>query len=190
MLSQCIYDPRDTVARFAETEQNTEVALESGSKPASRTSIWISTSLLNSKQPGSPLASATGKTVIGAAYRPGSCGDNDLALLEHLDQNIDTMRQHGKHMILAGDFNVHSTSWLGSSRTTIAGEFLEEISATHCLVQHVTQPTRGPNTLDLVLSDFPGTVHTAVSSPIGCSDHCVVLSNFQEIHSCTGAANK
>ena len=91
------------------------------------------------------------------------------------------MRQHGKHMILAGDFNVHSTSWLGSSRTTIAGEFLEEISATNCLVQHVTQPTRGPNTLDLVLSDFPGTVHTAVSSPIGRSDHCVVLSNFQEI---------
>ena len=61
---------------------------------------------------------------------------------------------HGSNLLVAGDFNVHNESWLGSSKTTLAGEYLEELSATHNLEQHVHCATRGKNPLDLILSDL------------------------------------
>ena len=115
-----------------------------------------------------------GKIVLGAVYRPGSASDTDISTLEHLDGILDSVRKHGTHTMLVGDFNVHNTAWLGSSKTTRAGEYMEELSAAHSLMQHVQEPTRGLNTLDLVLSDFTGTVTTGISPPIGRSDHCVV----------------
>ena len=84
------------------------------------------------------------------------------------------MRQHGSSLVLLGDFNVRSEDWLGSSKTTRAGDYLEEICATHHLSQHVREPTRGKNVPDLVISDFPGRESTTVTESIGRSDHCVV----------------
>ena len=42
---------------------------------------------------------------------------------------------------------------VGSTKTTLAGEYLEEVSAAHNLEQHVHCATRGKNPLDLILSD-------------------------------------
>ena len=84
----------------------------------------------------------------------------------------------GSNIFLAGDFNVHSESWLGSSKTTRAGEYLEELCAAHGLHQHVEMATRGNYPLDLVLSDFGDRVRVEAMSPTGNSDHCVLLASI------------
>ena len=97
------------------------------------------------------------KVVVCAAYRPGSSADGDISVLEHIDTMIPRLRHHGTQIIIAGDFNVHNRAWICSNRTTTAGEFAEDVCLDHGLQQHVVVPTRGSNTLDLVMSDFAHT---------------------------------
>ena len=120
-------------------------------------------------------------TVLGAVYRLGSCAPGDLTLIDHLDNILPEARHQGSHIILAGDFNVHNRAWLNSSKTTPAGEALEDTCAAHLLVQHVTVPTRGDNPLDLIMSTFTSPVTTRILPPLGRSDHAVVLSDFSSV---------
>eukprot|EP00117_Sycon_ciliatum_P010660 scpid33236/ scgid4028/ RNA-directed DNA polymerase from mobile element jockey; Reverse transcriptase len=122
------------------------------------------------------------KTVLGALYRPGSCAETDTSLMDYLDNTLDDVRRLGSNVIIAGDFNVHNSAWLQSSKTTRAGECLEEVCAAHHLVQHVTQPTRGNNTLDLIISDFSHPVCTTAYAPLGRSDHAVIIAEFLQQH--------
>ena len=60
---------------------------------------------------------------------------------------------------------------------------MEEFRASHHQTQLVTHPTRGDNTLDLIMSDFPAnrpaTIHpTPPPPPIGRSDHAVAITEF------------
>ena len=119
------------------------------------------------------------RIVVGAIYRPGSASEYDITLLNCLDNAIDRVRGLGSHLLLAGDFNVHNADWLSSTKTTHAGEVMEEICAGHHLTQHVNTLTRGQNALDLVISDLPGTVSFSTLPPLGRSDHCVVTADFK-----------
>jgi len=121
------------------------------------------------------------KLVVCGAYRSGSASPTDVSLIEHLDANLPRARTHGAHLILAGDFNVHSKEWLGSTKTTQAGEALEDLCATHGLLQHVSEPTRGDNPLDLVMSTFQDPVTTSLLAPLGRSDHAIVISEFPSL---------
>ena len=60
--------------------------------------------------------------VVAALYRFGSASEGDTSLMEYLDSYLDAFRQQGTRLILAGDFNVHNTDWLGSAKATPAGE--------------------------------------------------------------------
>ena len=74
------------------------------------------------------------KLVLGAIYRPGSEFAQDISLLEYLNANLDIAVCHlGSNKILPRDFNVHNEPWLGNSKTTPAGEYMEELCATHGL---------------------------------------------------------
>ena len=118
------------------------------------------------------------KVVICAAYRPGSCSETDLQLLEYLDNTLEASRTYGSNVIVTGDFNVHNAAWLCSNKTTRAGEYAEDICCYHGLSQHVDVPTRGDNTLDLVMSDFPSPATVKAHPPIGLSDHAVLQVDF------------
>ena len=118
------------------------------------------------------------RVTVCAAYRPGSCADHDILILEHIDSTIDRVRQQGAKLVIAGDFNVHNSSWLQSSRASLAGEAAEDMCALHGLTQHVAEPTRGNNTLDLIMSDFQEPVEVDVLPPVGKSDHAVVVATF------------
>ena len=120
------------------------------------------------------------KASSGRPLPPWLCAapGHDTSLLEHLDACLDHARSNGSNIILAGDFNVHNESWIGSSKTTRAGEYLEELCAAHGLHQHVEMATRGNNPLDLVLSNFGDRVRVEAMSPIGNSDHCVLLASI------------
>ena len=126
----------------------------------------------------SVMTSLDVRIVICAVYRSGSLSDTDTALLDYLDSTLDQVRHSCSHIIIAGDFNVHSRDWLNSTKTTRAGEATEDICAVHGLVQHVKQPTRGRNILDLIISDFHQGVRTNILPPIGASDHAVILADF------------
>jgi len=130
----------------------------------------------------SALASNT-HVIICAAYRSGSSAPNDIKLFEHLDQVIPQVRSQGSKLIVAGDFNVHNRLWLGSNKTTLAGEFAEDVCNLHGLTQHVSQPTRGDNILDLIMSDFPSNVKVSSQPPLGCSDHITLIADFPTLPS-------
>ena len=54
---------------------------------------------------------------------------------------------------------------------------LQKISVTSTAWSSMsTSPTRGPNTLDLILSDFPGNVTVTGHPPLGASDHICLLA--------------
>ena len=78
--------------------------------------------------------------------------------------------------ITTGNFNVHNAAWLISNKTAKASELGEDNCYLHGLEQHVHIPTRGPNTLDLILSDFPGNVTLTGHPPLGSSDHAYLLA--------------
>ena len=123
----------------------------------------------------SQLAANNVKVVICAVYRSGS---TDVKLFEYVESVMDTVRSEGSRIILAGDFNVHNRQWLNSTRTTVAGEYAEDMCILHGLEQHVTMPTRRNNTLDLIMSDFPLRVTVTTQPPLGASDHVVVIADF------------
>ena len=55
---------------------------------------------------------------------------------------------------------------------------MEDICTIHDLNQHVSIPTRGVNTLDLIVSDFNTDVKVKCLPPLGASDHVVLLADF------------
>ena len=119
--------------------------------------------------------------VVCALYRSGSLSGDDTGVLEYIDRALDHARTVGSHVILlAGNFNVHNAAWLMSNKTTKAGELAEDICNHHGSEQHVHIPNRGPNTLDLIFSDFPGNITVTGHPPLGASDHICLLAIIPE----------
>jgi len=124
------------------------------------------------------VRSTSGSNIlVGALYRPGSASPTDTTLIDHLDETLSGELRYD-NIIIAGDFNVHNTEWLHSTKTTLAGEALEDMCAVHGLTQHVQERTRGTATLDLVLSNFTDSVESSLLPPLGKSDHAVVVCHF------------
>ena len=96
------------------------------------------------------------KIVFCALYRSGSSSESDISLFEYLEKTLLAVRHLRDYVMITGDFNVHNTAWLGSTKTTVAGEALEDLCASHYLTQHISEPTRKNNTLDLDISNLPG----------------------------------
>lgn len=130
--------------------------------------IWLSVQTANQ-----------GSMVLCAAYRPGSAAETDIQLLEHIDTVLSSNQLKYSNIIITGDFNVHNQSWLGSCKTTRAGEAAEDLCSLHGLDQHIHEPTRGANTLDLLMSDFPGPVNVNILPPLGKSDHVVIVAELK-----------
>ena len=118
---------------------------------------------------------------VCGAYRPGTCSDTDTTLLDAIDAGIDNAKTTCSRIIVAGDFNVHNATWLGSTRTTVAGEAAEDLCYLHGLEQYVQEPTRGRNRLDLIMSDMEGNISTSIHQPLGKSDHATVLADFDQL---------
>ena len=115
------------------------------------------------------------------AYRPGTCSNTDTTLLDAIDAGIDNAKTTCSRVIVAGDFNVYNTAWLGPTRTTVAGEAAEDLCYLHGLEQHVQEPTRGRNLLDLIMTDMEGNISTSIHQPLGKSDHATVLADFDQL---------
>jgi hypothetical protein len=104
-------------------------------------------------------------------YRPPDCHQVDK-LISYMQDLINA-----KHpCIIAGDLNCPDVNWcsLLAPRDRVQDKILE-FTVTNGLNQLVTEPTRGNNTLDVVISNKPLMIcHPEVVSPFSSSDHCQV----------------
>ena len=79
--------------------------------------------------------------------------------------------------IIMGDLNVHEISWLKYSEgSSLEGRELLAFANIAGLVERVSKPTRGPNLLDLVLSDLGTELQCKVFPGIHNNDHAGVLT--------------
>ena len=112
---------------------------------------------------------------VGSYYRPNVA---DNASLDLLDQSLDwIVSSHS--VILGGDFNIPDWDWTVPSlkpgcNYVTNHKRLTDIMEDHGLSQHVTYPTRGDNTLDLLLTNRPNSTIQSQVIP-GIFNHDVPL---------------
>ena len=103
---------------------------------------------------------------------------NEIASIESLYEEVSEFGEHTMRTIIVGDMNVHEASWLRySDGTSAEGQALRTFAQVSGLEEHVGQPTRGENLLDLVLSDMSSSLSCAVHT--GVSDHCAVVGTIR-----------
>lgn len=107
-------------------------------------------------------------TVIGVCYRaPDSSKQNDEWLFKMFD-NVSNGR-----VIIMGDFNYAELDWSSSEKVDVSHQFVECLGR-NFLYQHVEEPTRGQNYLDLLLSTDNIIEEVKVGEPFESSDHQVI----------------
>ncbi|KAK3883222.1 hypothetical protein Pcinc_012449 [Petrolisthes cinctipes] len=86
-------------------------------------------------------------------------------------------------MLITGDFNIHHINWqYGSTSGTctrdekLQAESLINLIEDNYLWQHITEPTRGNNTLDLIISHDPLLIHSYETEDTVMSDHKLILA--------------
>ncbi|MFZ2537776.1 MAG: endonuclease/exonuclease/phosphatase family protein, partial [Oscillospiraceae bacterium] len=109
------------------------------------------------------------KTLIGVCYRsPTSTVVEDLEIFKMIE------KMSNKNAFLMGDFNYGNINWDNHEAVGQGGLFLDCVND-NFLSQHVRQPTRGKNILDLVLSTEENLVEELeIGEPFGTSDHQII----------------
>ena len=95
------------------------------------------------------------KIVIGLIYRPPALSaSTDKELFDLISDICNTSES-----IIFGDFNLPVTSW-GRNITSHSGHSLYDSLLESALSQHVNEPTRGDNILDLIFSTNDSLIRT------------------------------
>ena len=114
--------------------------------------------------------------LVGCCYRPPS---SDQHYLEAMGEMLDKVCELNMEIVFTGDINIDGLSPNCSLKNQLA-----TITDACCLKQVVTQPTRlstnnkGINTascIDHIYLSADDLYTKAVSVPIGCSDHHIVV---------------
>ena len=124
------------------------------------------------------------KILVGTIYRsPTSTVVNDNNMLRLFD-DANTVAGDNRLLIM-GDFNVPKINWAANEVLTGARRIDRELHARvtdNFLNQHVKIPTRYcgsmKSTLDLIFTKEEDVKNIEVTSPVGNSDHGVVLGDF------------
>ena len=117
-------------------------------------------------------------TLFVSIYRPPDADRSRfLSLLRSLQQKIDAISENSRmpDLHILGDFNFPEVDWKSptSSPTPSARDLFDLIDRNH-LTQLVTEPTRGNNTLDLILTNVPRYTVELKIIPTILSDHRIV----------------
>ena len=110
----------------------------------------------------------------------GVCYRSPTASKEEIDSLFSCITNYSKYStLIMGDFNYNDIEWedLDSGREGL--EFVNLVNDCF-LTQHVKQPTRGANILDLVLTTEANMVdEIAIDSPLANSDHNILVWSFK-----------
>ena len=117
-------------------------------------------------------------TICATVYRPpGPDTPGFTKLLNQVQANIDTISENSTSpdIHILGDFNYPDLDWaVGDTGGDAQGKDLIEFMDRNFLTQMVDQPTRGRNTLDLVLTNVPRYITEVQVTPTPLSDHNIV----------------
>ncbi len=105
--------------------------------------------------------------LVGVAYHPDRGGLSNLEVICESINDIDT-----ENVLLMGDFNLRDIDWKSLEGTTNASKLFLQTLEDNCLFQLVSEPTRGNNLIDLVITGNPEMVDSvSVELPFSTSDH-------------------
>jgi hypothetical protein len=119
------------------------------------------------------------KTLIVVIYRPPDSSTESFSkLLDKLDEKLNRMYSDCiPDIYIVGDFNLPMMKWDSCSTTEARNQdqdkFLDFVDR-HFLIQMITEPTRGDNVLDLVLTNRPHYIVESNVSDTLLSDHRLV----------------
>jgi hypothetical protein len=111
--------------------------------------------------------------IIANIYKPSV---QDTHLLQPIEQLIAKLSGSPNPYILLGDFNLPGIDWYTGTSTTNFNQdkFLDTFNR-YALYQHVTEPTRGLNMLDLVFSNEQHIIkNLMIGPPLANSDHSTI----------------
>ena len=108
--------------------------------------------------------------IFACFYKPNI---SDVHLLEPLRAAMKFLLSFGFPVVLSGDFNLPGISWETSvAPTTGSQDKFLELFVSEGLYQHVLEPTRGSNILDLIFTNEPSLAKNVTVHPaLGFSDH-------------------
>ena len=117
------------------------------------------------------LKTQNGDICIGVCYHSTSAtAEEEVALHELISRACITY----KDILICGDFNHRTINW-DLLRSQVEGQAFLDLTLESFLIQHVRDPTRGENILDLVLSSQLNMIDKlVVQEPFGTSDHNVI----------------
>ena len=111
------------------------------------------------------------RTVIGLCYNSTTSSQDSK---DALNSEIRFACHRYNDIIICGDFNYPSIDWNLMQAESEGQNFLDTVMDCF-LIQHVREPTRGQNILDLVMSKEGITIENVETCmPLGSSDHDVV----------------
>ena len=125
------------------------------------------------------------KFLICACYRPpGQCAAKRDQFLTSIEHSVDqAIGERPRAVLLLGDFNDRCTSWHGPRTNSELGSSLYNLFNNLQLHQLITEPTRGNNLLDLILTDRPDLfTNTDVFPPVSELDHCTIFTSYNITH--------
>ena len=115
---------------------------------------------------------------LSSFYHPKTSDEQSLS---EFHRSMERASKINKSMVIVGgDFNFPGWNWKDkvlkpdTSNPSIHYKFADTLDD-HGLIQMVEEPTRGPNTLDLILTNNPSRFPRTVVIP-GLSDHDVVFA--------------
>ena len=112
--------------------------------------------------------------ILGLVYRP-PC--QNIVVDDQLYEQIADI-SCSSECVIFGDFNIPVAKW-GDTLNSHSGNNLYSSLLESDLVQHVHQPTRGPNILDLILSTNDHLVSNVhIGQEFSTSDHKIVTFNL------------
>ena len=114
---------------------------------------------------------------IGAYHRPNATDEQSF---NSLAQSLAKLPRDSCHVWLAGDMNLPGLEWSSTqlkpaSCSPSQYTLFLDILVDHGLTQVIDQPTRGDNTLDLLVMNNPTLVNRTEILP-GISDHNIVFT--------------
>ena len=123
--------------------------------------------------------------LVGVFYRPPNAN-------EEINKNIqDIISQISQsHVLIMGDFNYPGINWAESISDTYSEPFLT-MTQDCFLYQHVMQPTRERNVLDLILTSEEGMIkHLSIETPLNTSDHSTIYFKLETSNNNSLSSNK
>ena len=116
--------------------------------------------------------SQMGPVLLSCWYRPPCYGEVESIITFASEWNSYSSFAVGT--VVVGNLNIHNKKWLYVSRNTSPEGFrMQQWCSERGFRERVQKPTRGPNLLDLVLTDMPDHVSTVVLPEL--ADHRLVM---------------